>query len=197
MLKKRDGILHYREGKDCYSFDLVKCFHSHVTSSLRKDPLAKALNLKRGENIVDASCGTGKDGTLLLKLGARVEAFERHPMIFSLLKDALERAKMSRYAVAFERLTLIFGEATSGGEKCYFDPMYEMPRGRLPRKQMQFFRRLVGGDRDQGEVLERLVASFKRVVLKRPLKAPRLGLPRHSIFGKMVRYDVYNTVGHS
>ena len=181
------------------SLDLVKEFHSHTQEkfSLKREPLFKALKLTREDEIIDATCGTGRDSMLLLAVGCKVVAYERHPQVFELLQEALKEARESDYAPFFEKFTLIFGEAKERrGEKCFFDPMYKKGRHKssLPRKQMQQFQELVGEDEDQEEVLEDLKKSYKRVVLKRQIKAPFLSSPNYSIFGKIIRYDVYSSM---
>lgn len=56
------------------SFDLIKEFHSHSrkTYSINQELLAKALDLKNQEIIVDATFGTGKDSCLILSFGKRL-----------------------------------------------------------------------------------------------------------------------------
>ncbi len=181
------------------SLDLIKEFHAHSRErlSFKKEPLFKALKLKKEEEVIDATCGTGRDSMLLLAAGMNVVAYERHPLVFALLQEALKRAQESCYAPFFEKFNLVFGEAQNHkGEKCLFDPMYRKKRKKssLPRKQMQQFQVLVGEDDDQEKVLENLKNSYKRVVLKRNLKAPFLSSPNYSIFGKTIRYDAYISV---
>ena len=176
--------------------DLVKKFHSHFRerTPFKTIPLFKALKAKCGEEIVDATCGTGKDSMLLLGRGLNIVAYERHPLVFALLQDALKRAKKSRYAPYFEKFKLVWGEAQNQtGAKCLYDPMYKnrWKQSSLPRGEMQLIRQWTGEDEDQEIVLANLMAAYTRVVLKRHAKSPFLSSPNYSIFGKMVRYDVY------
>ena len=77
----------------------------------------------------------------------------------------------------------------------YFDPMFpEKTKSALPRQEMVFFKALVGTDEDGSEVLKATLKlkKIKRVVVKRPLKAPVLGLkPTGEIKGKLIRFDIY------
>ena len=184
------------------TLDLVGLFHAHgkKSYSLKREPLAQALKLRRGETVVDASCGSGKDSVLLLRLGARVVAYERHGPLFEALERAHAQALTSSYGDSFERLRLVFGQAHHArpvGEKCYFDPMYpEVGKRRAPNKTVVLLKEMLGegADGDQGEVLEDLRRLYRRVVLKRPLKAPALARPHYTLRGHSVRYDTYINV---
>lgn len=75
------------------------------------------------------------------------------------------------------------------------DPMYP-GRGKaaLPEKGMALFRSLVGRDQDADLLLQAaLRAATRRVVVKRPVRAPTLAgpLPSGSIRGSTTRWDIY------
>jgi 16S rRNA (guanine1516-N2)-methyltransferase len=68
----------------------------------------------------------------------------------------------------------------------------------LPNKGMALFRALVGRDADAAEALEvALRVARRRVVVKRPRRAPPLGAdagaptPSGSVVGTTTRYDLY------
>ncbi|NJL31075.1 MAG: class I SAM-dependent methyltransferase [Phycisphaerales bacterium] len=83
----------------------------------------------------------------------------------------------------------------------YLDPMYpdHPQRSTAARKPMVVLRHLVGDDEDASQVFHwALRLAQKRVVVKRPLRAPELGLqlsppikPATAILGKSHRFDVY------
>ena len=75
----------------------------------------------------------------------------------------------------------------------YLDPMYpESGKTAAKRKEMRLFRELVGEDLDIEELLEvALNTAKKRIVLKRPLKAPKLLKPNTIYKGSTIRFDVY------
>jgi 16S rRNA (guanine1516-N2)-methyltransferase len=76
----------------------------------------------------------------------------------------------------------------------YIDPMFPTGRRAMERKPMRALRQLVGSDIDSGELLAMaLNVATKRVVVKRPRKAPALGgrAPSTSHGGRSLRYDVY------
>ena len=70
----------------------------------------------------------------------------------------------------------------------------EKEKSALPRQEMVFFKSLVGADEDAAIVLTKALklSGIKRVVVKRPLKAPVLyGKPSGSLKGKLIRFDIY------
>jgi 16S rRNA (guanine1516-N2)-methyltransferase len=85
-----------------------------------------------------------------------------------------------------------------GADVVYLDFMFPGGRKTAERKPMKVLRMLAGGDDDAGAVLEKAIASgVKRVVVKRPGKAPFVGglEPSHAIYGKSLRFDVYMKKG--
>jgi 16S rRNA (guanine1516-N2)-methyltransferase len=151
------------------------------------------------KNVLDLSAGLGIDAVFLSQCGFQVTALERHPVLYFLLCQALEKTSRSDLA---EMRILNFDSkkflenlpADHFYQVAYFDPMYpDKKKSALPRKEMQIFRRLIGDDQDSKEVLALVLRkNFQRVVVKRPLKAEVL-LPGviHSFKGTTVRYDLY------
>ena len=58
----------------------------------RKQPLARAVG-RQSERVLDLTSGFGSDTTLLAGMGFQVECRERHPIVYALLQDALQRAR--------------------------------------------------------------------------------------------------------
>ena len=164
-----------------------------------KDLLAKAVGVKGSyaPTVVDATAGLGQDAFILASYGCQVYMIERSPVIAALLQDGLERAsEMAQVS----RLHLMIGDAKKvlrllpyKPEVIYLDPMYpESGKSAAKRKEMRLFRELVGDDLDIEELFEiALKTATKRVVLKRPLKAPKLGKPNTIYQGSTIRFDVY------
>jgi 16S rRNA (guanine1516-N2)-methyltransferase len=168
----------------------------------KKDLLAKAVGIKGSYRpiVIDATAGLGQDAFMLASYGCEVTMIERSKIIAALLQDGLARTKQLE---AVSRLTLFLGDAKdllpnlTRPDVIYLDPMYpESGKTALKRKEMRLFRELVGDDVDVLEVLElALQAAIKRVVLKRPLKAPTLGKPNLHYQGSTIRFDVYTMLG--
>jgi 16S rRNA (guanine1516-N2)-methyltransferase len=202
-LEFSEGSLYYHSnelGKMSFDLEELSSYHQRQHYAISKEPLAKALGIK-GRNdsqqeklsIWDTTCGTGKDTTLIYHFGAKITAFERNPVVYLLLQDALRRFPMD--------LTLNFGDASRLNvsenmrpQVIYYDPMYpSKKKSALPRKEMRIFKEIVGDDPDSKEFLEwALKTAAQRVVVKRPLEAdPILPKPTASYEGKSTRYDMY------
>lgn len=176
----------------------------------RDELLARAAGLKGGAcpAILDATAGLGRDAFMLASLGCEVTLCERHPIVFALLEDGLERAARSAGLapiIARMRLTPVDAmaylgrEPASAPEVIVLDPMFpERTKSAMVKKPMRLFHGLVGADPDADTLLEYARArARRRVVVKRPLHAPALGgmPPSLSFKGKAVRFDVYLTGG--
>ncbi len=176
----------------------------------RRQPLGRAVGLAGGTpTVIDATAGLGRDAFRLACWGCTVTALERSPVVAALLSDGLRRARQVPMLeeIIVERLKLIVGDARemldaidgdAAPDVVYLDPMYQ-PSARnaaLVKKEMRIFRRLVGDDRDAGELLESARrAARRRVVVKRMHHAPPLAAdPDLTYTGSIVRYDVY--LGH-
>lgn len=141
--------------------------------------------------MIDASCGSGKDAIQVWRWGFEVVAFERHPIVYALLWDALRRHPLPKF-------TLHFGSAGehkfNSSDHIMYDPMFleTTKKKSLSRKEIALFKTIVGSDQDQLEVLDKLLHSgASRVVIKRPLKLVSEPKPNHSFAGKTTRLDVY------
>jgi hypothetical protein len=168
----------------------------------KKQPLGKAVG-RETHHILDATAGFGHDAFLLACMGYRVTACERSPVVYTLLKDALDRAeKTPQLAQALGgRLTIQntdsihwLTEHKTTREAIYLDPMFDPAHygSALPKKPAQLLRALIGPDEDAGVLLNKARAIAHRVVVKRSNSDPPLNhQPTHSIYGKTVRYDVY------
>ena len=173
------------------------------------EPLGRAVGVTRwpGLEIVDATAGLGRDSFVLADLGARVTLLERHPVLFALLRDGLERGLQSSDAWVADvcsRMQLYRAEATlwltpGCADVVYLDPMFPARRkSARVKKEMWLFQQLLeqaAGPlvEEQGLLEAALAAARRRVVVKRPAKAPPLEdrVPGFDIPGKTVRFDVY------
>ncbi len=174
--------------------------------------IARAVGVPRHLplTVVDATAGLGRDAFVLASKGCKVYMLERHPVIWSLLSDGLERARTCpEVANTIGRMTLVRTDAVdwlqSAGEGIavdvvYLDPMYpEKRRGGAVKKEMQILHALVERDEHEADLLAAAhhCARF-RVVVKRPRRAaPLVGAwqPDFSITGKTTRFDVYRGAG--
>jgi 16S rRNA (guanine1516-N2)-methyltransferase len=171
--------------------------------------IAKAVGLNKNSSplILDATTGMGKDAFVFASLGARVIMMERSPVSAALLQDGLERARLDdEVSAIIERMQLIKGDArflisydslklNEMPDVIYLDPMFpHRKKTALVKKEMLAFQQLIGDDKDSNELLSvcQQVAK-KRVVVKRPIKAPWLDhkKPSLSMNMKKHRFDIY------
>jgi 16S rRNA (guanine1516-N2)-methyltransferase len=187
-------------GEMSFDFEQMWNYHQKQNYALSKEPLAKALGIK-GEIkpfIWDSTCGTGKDSVLIKFFGSRLFSFERNPIIYLLLQDALRRFPMdlTLHNTNASTLTSTFIKENRP-DVIYYDPMYPEKLGSkksaLPRKEMQIFKQIVGEDLDCIDfVTWAKSVARERVVVKRSLAAkPLLENPTASYEGKSTRYDMY------
>lgn len=191
----------------CFNFMSHIKYHNTQSYSLKREPLAKALGMKKNPHphVLDATCGEGKDTLLMLNFGAKVSSYERNPVIALLLLDAQRRLRNNPETISIYKDNFEFFPYDSRTSEdfisrnrpdvIYFDPMYKSDKKRTakPRKEMQIFEEVVGKDSDSLEFFE-WATSIKpqRIVVKRSLHAdPIKEGPSYSIKGKSTRYDVY------
>ena len=169
-----------------------------------RQPLARAVGLRRqpAPTVLDATAGLGRDGYTLAALGARVTLVERNEIVARLLRDAHRQALESAGAVA-GRIEIVCADAAElmanaherAWDVIYLDPMYpDAGKVALPSKEMQILRDLTGGDADADRLLAPARAcARRRVVIKRPLKAPWLAgvEPSASIRSTQIRFDIH------
>ena len=164
--------------------------------------IAKAVGLNKRASIrvFDATAGLGRDAFVLATLGCKVTLFERVPFVRALLESGLTAARyheevddiMMRMTLATNTLADYEGEAA---DVIYLDPMYpHTEKSAASKKEMAFFRDLIGHDVDADALLPIALANAKyRVVVKRPKGAPYLNQqnPTYQLDGKSGRFDVY------
>ena len=159
--------------------------------------------------VLDLTAGLGGDGFVLASLGCRVSLVERHPLICSLLRDGINRAREegeSDPAIRdlMNRLDLIECDslellsdlpADQKPDVIYLDPMFpHRKKSAKVKKEMQAFQHIVGSDIDSDGLLERALEIARyRVVIKRPSVAKFLGdkKPTYSLEGKSTRFDIF------
>jgi len=176
--------------------------------------IAKAIGVKGAyrPHIVDLTAGLGQDGFVLATLGCEISLIERSPIVYTLLRDGLNRAGLSADPELYDIIQRISLENAQSSEYLqqqekvidviYFDPMFPERTGKAEvNKSMKAFHSLVGSDDDAGEILSLALTKARyRVVVKRPRKAPaihvqypNLHLPAPNVVfeGKSTRFDVY------
>ena len=169
----------------------------------RRSPLAGALGLRRhpGAQVLDTTCGLGRDSATLAALGCQVVAIERHPVLFALVADARERARLAAPAWLANWPTLIHADArawltvadAAPFDVIYIDPMFDTPRRKArPQKALAWMHELIGTDGDAAELLAcARTRATRQVVVKQHARAAPLAKPDRQVEGKAIRFDIY------
>ncbi len=183
-------------------------FRRQQQKQQKQEMLIRAVGFKPDNvpDVLDATGGLGRDSFILAAAGCRVRVFEQQPVIAALLADGLLRAiAHAETSEIAQRIQLINGDSITAMQDMqqsrqkvdvvYLDPMFpERRKSALVKKELQMLKILAAGEQADDQLLN--VASgtaAKRVVVKRPLKAPCLDdrVPSHSLTGKTIRFDVY------
>lgn len=166
--------------------------------------LFKATKLKKTSEkltAVDATAGLGEDSLILAAAGFNVKMYEYNPVIASLLKDAIRRAKKNQILKDIvSRMEVVTGDSTIEMPKLldeydivYLDPMFpEKQKSSLTKKKFQVLHMLERPCMNENDLLSAAMkVNSSRIVIKRPAKGPYVAnkKPDYSITGKAVRYD--------
>lgn len=171
-----------------------------------KELLVRAMGVNPGYHpkIIDATAGLGRDSFILATVGYEVTMLERSAIIFSLLEDALERAKEDpQVSSIVNRLHLIHDDALNWfkslpsqayPEIIYLDPMFpKRQKSASSKKEMTILQNLLGNEANIDIFLETALAcATSRVVIKRPRLAPIYQYqPNFFLMGKSSRFDIH------
>ncbi len=207
LLLTDEGLSIAKTGKSApnpVSVDFVSgaVAHRRVFGGGKGQDIAKAIGLNKRSNlsVLDGTAGLGRDAFVFASLGCDVVMLERVPFVRALLKNGLLRASLSEdISGIIHRMTFLDGDISGQTENkydvVYLDPMYpHIEKSAAVKKEMAFFRELIGFDDDADYLLEhaKKIASY-RVVVKRPKGAPYLNNepPTYQVEGKSGRFDVY------
>lgn len=197
VLERADGRLQLRDTREGAPGPLYVDFSSadiqRRVAAGRALPLVRAVagKAEAGDalTVIDATAGLGRDAYALASAGVKLTAVERSPVVAALLNDGLARA-----GAGFE---VHVGDAIEymcehRADVVYLDPMFpESRKSAQVKREMQYFRALLGEDDAKALLKAAKNCATKRVVIKRPAHVPELARPNHTIPGKTVRFDVY------
>lgn len=197
-IERVDGRLELRAGGESHGVYLKLDDLRRRLRQGRGLALAKACGVRPRLRVLDGMAGFGLDGITLAALGCDVWMVERDPLLFTLLEDAIARARESvpipgtiECSEGDVRDVLAAGDAF---DAIYLDPMFpSRDKAALPRKSAQVLADLIGvDDGDLADVVSRATPlARKRVVVKRRRHDVTLAVPDWQIFGRSVRFDVY------
>ena len=186
-----------------------KLAHRRQFGGGRGQAIAKAIGLKQGKSpdVLDATAGLASDAFTLATLGCKVTLLERSPILYTLISDAILRARKDStldsifqhggfHIHNIDSINYLQQLSTSLlPQVIYLDPMYpEKKKSAQVKKSMQILQMLHGADDNAAQLLEcSLDHAIKRVVVKRPIHAPPVSKQKPSacIKSKNTRYDIY------
>ncbi|MDF1630206.1 MAG: class I SAM-dependent methyltransferase [Alcanivoracaceae bacterium] len=184
----------------CVDFDGGQLGYRLAADRVRHERLVRAAG-KISDNgvLVDATAGLGRDSALLARAGWQVTMLERQPVLQALLADGLARSRelAGQMALVAEDSVVWLTEHPRIAEVVYLDPMFpERDKSAAIKKELLWLQWLCGSDSAASEerlLQAALTAARRRVVVKRPLRAPPLAghTPASSLTGKTVRFDIY------
>ena len=205
LVRDEEGLALVGEGQMLRG-DFTRMLPRIKAGRLNSELLVKAAKIKKAEgelNAVDATAGLGEDSLLLAAAGFRVTLYERNPVVYELLKDALERAaQIPELAPVVARMTAVHADSVAGmasleapPDVILLDPMFPArQKSALVKKKLQMIQKLEQPCDDEITLLlTAMEAKPKKLIVKRPPKGDYLaGLkPDHSIEGKAVRFDCF------
>ncbi|WP_373019144.1 class I SAM-dependent methyltransferase [Thiomicrorhabdus sp.] len=204
------GLFSSHSGPVSIDFTSGKKNHRRQFGGGKGQPLARAIGISGDSTpkVLDATAGMGGDAFVFATLGCQVQMIERSPIVAALLEDALQRA-LSKDSLdpevreIVQRISLANADAAEYLLKqqpevdvIYMDPMYpDKKKAASAKKEMKVLQHLLGPDMDSEKLLEAaLKTAKKRVVVKRPAKAPTIeGIqPNAEIKSPNTRYDIYS-----
>ncbi len=201
--------------------DFTRMLRRVKQNNISQELLVKTAKIKGSESnltAIDATAGLGEDSLLLAAAGFHVKMYERNPIIFELLQDALDRAtqipeleKIVARMKAFNQCSIeamkdlgtrLEDEETKEKDKptmapdiILLDPMFpERQKSALVKKKLQMIQKLEIPCDDEGAMFFAAIgARPKKLIIKRPPKGPFLAgiKPDYSNKGKAVRYDCF------
>lgn len=209
LLGQRDGHLSLwrpqgHETPLSVDFDGGQLGYRLAVDRVRHERLVRAVGkISNNGMLIDATAGLGRDAALLARAGWQVTMLERQPVLQALLADGLARTQE-----LVKQMSLVAADSVEWlsqhpqvAEVVYLDPMFpERDKSAAIKKDLLWLQWLSASDSvATDEVMEAnllqaaLSAARRRVVVKRPLRAPFLGgrEAASSLSGKTVRFDIY------
>ena len=203
-------ILQEINSKLTFSVNFSDSSIKYRVRSNRSELLGRAIGIKshHSKNVIDGTAGFGTDSFILVNLGCCVTLCERNLVIAEMLSHAIESARNNyepwlaesacRMSLVPNDVRDVSHEILADADVIYLDPMFpEKKNNAASKKEIELLKSLQPKsvlDFEHEDLLEwALGQKVGRVVLKRPIRSKTVGKrsPSHQLFGKIIRYDVY------
>ena len=202
LVRHVDGWLYLTDKAGEFSPTTIHFADAYYRQRGGTEYLPKALRGMAGAQVADATAGWARDAWLLAYRGFHITLIERHPLLFALLEQGIERARQEALTAAVAaRLQAVHADSSDYLRQhtfaaVYLDPMYPArEKTSKVKKDMQILHALLA---DTVNDHERLLASARlsataRVIVKRPQGAEYLAgcAPDYQIVAPNTRFDVY------
>jgi 16S rRNA (guanine1516-N2)-methyltransferase len=156
-------------------------------------------------HVLDANGGLGVDAFMFASAGFRVTVLEKNPLVYTLLSDAVQRAKqVPRLHAILSRISIHHADAfewfnqnvaaVDAPDVIYLDPMYpiESKMTAAPKKGMAIARALIGKtDRADDLVRRALTVATEKVVLKRPYYSAASHGTHRTYKSRSLRFEIF------
>ena len=153
-------------------------------------------------SIFDSTAGLLTDTMIFLSLGHKVVAVEQSKIIYSLVKDAILRAKnmipeLKNLIFLNDNSLNVYKSISKGFDVIYLDPMYPSSHKKNKKSgRLENIKKILEIE-NLSENGENLVKDFfnleyKKIILKRPLKFRKnYSNINYQVLGKTTRFDIY------
>ncbi len=205
-LKNEDGLFLTDDTGQILKGDFTRMIPRLKVNNLSGEMLVKAAKIKNcdGElTALDATAGLGEDSFILAAAGFNVTLYEKNPIIYELLTDALKRAEnVPELAGVVKRMKAVNDDSINAmrsqenpPDVILLDPMFpERQKSALVKKKLQMIQKLETPCANEKEMMRAAIeAKPKKLIVKRPPKGEFLAgiKPDYSIKGKAVRFDCF------
>ena len=153
-------------------------------------------------SIFDSTAGLLTDTMIFLSLGHKVVAVEQSKIIYSLVKDAIFRAKnkipeLKNLIFLNDNSLDVYKSISKGIDVIYLDPMYPtLNKKNKKSSRLENIKRILEienfTDSSENLVKDFFELEYKKIILKRPLKFRKnYSNINYQVFGKTTRFDIY------
>ena len=198
LVLERNGI-YLRQGMSCRRKPIFSDFLKW-SADLKKTNLTRTMKgVSKDSLIIDATAGLGRDSLVLASLSSNVTLLERVPWIHALLMDGLSKSKKQNallskmHPICVDSRTYLLG-LKHKVNVIYLDPMFSRSDKSKAKKEIQALRELTEFEENENLLDISLKTAEERVIVKRHRNSRYLEgfKPTFSLFGRVVRYDVYS-----
>ena len=153
-------------------------------------------------SIFDSTAGLLTDTMIFLSLGHKVVAVEQSKIIYSLVKDAILRAKnkipeLKNLIFLNDNSLEVYKRMSKGFDVIYLDPMYpSLNKKNKKSGRLENIKKILEIENftncSENLVKDFLDLEYKKIILKRPLKLRKnYSNINYQVLGKTTRFDIY------